>query len=280
MSNRLEYSFLLVSLVALLTVYVLYDSPKNIKEQHLPSTTTTDGNSPRSGSRQATPGERANLIPPSGPLNTQATFDRGQATSPGKANSTASSPPGAEIAVNEKAGGLNEMGLMYLNGKGVTRNLEAAFEFFNLAAQNGDFFAMANLARMYEKGWGTETSQGKALRWYAKAAELGNTLARDDWQRLRGLVSEPSETRHAETRITAKSTAGGARGSQSSSPENHKAISVTARDTVQPTAKVEASKTLISPETRWSIGAIPFASSDPAQVSDLKRLRTTVIEPQ
>ena len=91
---------------------------------------------------------------------------------------------------------------MYLNGNSVVRNLEAAFEFFSLAAQNGDLLAMANLARMYEMGWGTAANQGKALQWYAKAAELGNTLARDDWQRLRDAIPKPADAKLAKSSIT------------------------------------------------------------------------------
>jgi hypothetical protein len=254
MSNRVEYSLLLALVVALLSVYVLYDPSESIKQR--PSTTAADGNSPGDHPGQTSPPGQANSISPSGPPDTQ-------------------------VAVNEKARGLNEVGLMYLNGRGVVRNLEAAFEFFSLAAQNGDVFAMANLARMYEKGWGTEANQGEALELYAKAAQLGNTLARDDWQRLRGAVSETSDASLARSRITTHSTTGRTGGSKSSSSENHKAIAVTAPDTVQPAAKVvEANSGLISLETRWSTAAIPFASSDPAQVSELTRRRTKAIELQ
>src|SRR5262245_16811017 len=134
MSNRVEYSFLFLSMVVLLSVYILYDPSESIKEHDLPSTTAMDS-LPRARPEHATSPGQANSIYPSGSPDTQASANAGQATPLGQANSISlSGPPDTQAAVNEKAHGLNEIGLMYLNGKGVARNLEAAFEFFNLAA--------------------------------------------------------------------------------------------------------------------------------------------------
>src|SRR5262245_9924722 len=135
MSNRVEYSFLFLSMVVLGSVYILYDPSESIKEHHLPSTTAIDS-LPSAHPEQATPPGQATSFYPSGSPDTQASANARQATPLGQANSISPfDPPDAQAAVNERAHGLNEIGLMYLNGKGVARNLEAAFEFFNLAAQ-------------------------------------------------------------------------------------------------------------------------------------------------
>jgi len=108
---------------------------------------------------------------------------------------------------------LNELGVMYENGRGTEKNLAKAAELFQLAADAGDSFGERNLARyyvsgevlannlelafelmlrsakqgnkwsifdvalMYAKGQGTEKNQEEATAWFRTAAEIGNPAA-------------------------------------------------------------------------------------------------------
>jgi uncharacterized protein len=54
----------------------------------------------------------------------------------------------------------NNLGLMFLSGKIVPRNLSRAFSLFQQAAEQGDHWGLNNLAGMYEMGWGTQQDEG------------------------------------------------------------------------------------------------------------------------
>src|SRR5262249_45829926 len=58
--------------------------------------------------------------------------------------------------IPEWARGLNDLGVMYLNGRGVKPDLAAAFEFFSAAAAGGDPLALNNLGWIYQNGLGLE----------------------------------------------------------------------------------------------------------------------------
>ena len=47
---------------------------------------------------------------------------------------------------------LNQIGIMYFNGKGVERNYDAAAEYFQQAADLGDGYAFKFLAILHERG--------------------------------------------------------------------------------------------------------------------------------
>ena len=85
-----------------------------------------------------------------------------------------------------------ELGMVYFEGKGVSKNPDRAAGLFLMAAEqkharaqnvlsvlNPDIIAKAqfNLGRMYEKGWGVTKDYKKAMEWYAKAAEQGYARA-------------------------------------------------------------------------------------------------------
>ena len=67
---------------------------------------------------------------------------------------------------------------MHKNGEGVEVDLDKAFQLFKLAAAQGDSKAQANLAEMYEKGWGTPVDKEAALLFYQKSAEKDNPRAK------------------------------------------------------------------------------------------------------
>ena len=71
----------------------------------------------------------------------------------------------------------NEVGYLYLKGKGVKKNIPEAMKWFEKSAGNGDCEAQTNLAYAYYLGKGVKENLSKAGYWYFKAAEQGHFLA-------------------------------------------------------------------------------------------------------
>jgi TPR repeat protein len=69
------------------------------------------------------------------------------------------------------------LGEMYLNGRGVGQDEAKAFEWFKKAAVQGNADAQFNLGWMYSNGWGIDLDDDKAFEWYQKAAKKGNAEA-------------------------------------------------------------------------------------------------------
>ena len=72
---------------------------------------------------------------------------------------------------------MNNLGLCYGNGTGVTQSFEQAVEWLRKAADLGDAGAMYNLGLFYARGTGVAQSFEQAVEWYRKAADLGNADA-------------------------------------------------------------------------------------------------------
>ncbi len=66
---------------------------------------------------------------------------------------------------------------MFDQGKGVTKNLPAAAQWYQKAAEGGLALAQYNLASMYQLGEGVTQDYVKAGEWYQKAADQGYGLA-------------------------------------------------------------------------------------------------------
>ncbi len=64
-----------------------------------------------------------------------------------------------------------------LHGHGVTRDPEAAFRWFNIAARSGDAEALNMVGRCYELGWGVAPDLREAAAWFGKAAASGHAWA-------------------------------------------------------------------------------------------------------
>ena len=62
------------------------------------------------------------------------------------------------------------MGLLYDNGAGVSRDLAQAAAWYRRAAEAGDRTAQSYLAEMYARGHGVERNFSEAVEWYRKAA--------------------------------------------------------------------------------------------------------------
>lgn len=69
-----------------------------------------------------------------------------------------------------------ELGLKYLSGAGVKKDLNEATEWFQRAAENGYAAAQTNLGYAYATGEGRKQDFSMALTWYRKAAESGDAV--------------------------------------------------------------------------------------------------------
>ena len=69
------------------------------------------------------------------------------------------------------------LGLMYVNGEGVEKDVVQAVELFKKAAEQGHVDAQNNLGAMYFTGEGVERDEQKAVSWFEKAAAQGNADA-------------------------------------------------------------------------------------------------------
>jgi TPR repeat protein len=67
----------------------------------------------------------------------------------------------------------NNLGAMFVNGLGVTRDYPEALTWFRKAANKGFAAAQRNIGYMYENGQGVEQDYKQAIAWYRKAAEQG-----------------------------------------------------------------------------------------------------------
>jgi len=67
----------------------------------------------------------------------------------------------------------NNFGYMYQHGRGVAQNLERALLWYRRSADQGYARAQANLAAMYAKGSGVPRDDKRAALWYRRAADQG-----------------------------------------------------------------------------------------------------------
>jgi TPR repeat protein len=68
----------------------------------------------------------------------------------------------------------NNLGLLYLDGKGVAASLPEAVYHFRLSAAAGSALGQNNLGGLYRDGRGVPRDFAKAARWFAAAASQGN----------------------------------------------------------------------------------------------------------
>ena len=70
--------------------------------------------------------------------------------------------------------GQNNLGGLYRDGKGVPRDYARAAQWFTASASQGNSAGMYNLGLMYEMGQGMKPEPFHAYMWYALAAEQNN----------------------------------------------------------------------------------------------------------
>ena len=78
------------------------------------------------------------------------------------------------------------LGLLYANGKGVSKDDAQAQQWYEKAAAQGHADAQVNLGILYDYGRGVAQDYKKAVYWYRLSAKQGNELA----QRQLGLMFE------------------------------------------------------------------------------------------
>ncbi|MHB9146900.1 MAG: SEL1-like repeat protein [Candidatus Amoebophilus sp.] len=69
------------------------------------------------------------------------------------------------------------LGVMYENGRRITKDVAKAFEWYKKAAEKGDVRAQCSLGNMYYYGRGVTKDVVKAFEWFKKAAEKGHVTA-------------------------------------------------------------------------------------------------------
>ena len=69
------------------------------------------------------------------------------------------------------------LGLMYVNGNGVTQDYKEAVKWFRLAGGQGYISAHYSLGLMHERGQGVMQDYEEAVKWYRLAAEKGDASA-------------------------------------------------------------------------------------------------------
>ncbi|MBQ7695673.1 MAG: sel1 repeat family protein [Lentisphaeria bacterium] len=73
------------------------------------------------------------------------------------------------------------LGLCYLNGWGVAKDMTEAAKLFRKAADKGIDEAQFNLGACYANGWGVAKDMTEAAKWTRKAAEQGHSGAQYNW---------------------------------------------------------------------------------------------------
>lgn len=74
----------------------------------------------------------------------------------------------------------NNLGILYEDGSGITKDYKLAIKWYNKAADLGSFTAQNNLGVMHENGTGVTKNNNLAVQWYRKAAEQGFAIAQNN----------------------------------------------------------------------------------------------------
>ena len=67
----------------------------------------------------------------------------------------------------------NNLATLFLEGRGVQKSYEKAFELFTASAKQGFPYAFMGLGQMYEYGFHVKKSKDEAIKWYTKASTSG-----------------------------------------------------------------------------------------------------------
>jgi len=79
---------------------------------------------------------------------------------------------------------INNLGMLYFRGVGVTRDMPTAMQYFEKAAAAGNGSAANNLGYIYQYGVGVAPDARRAIRWYKSAIELGNRASVANLQQM------------------------------------------------------------------------------------------------
>ena len=79
----------------------------------------------------------------------------------------------AELSNNDSCPSCYLLGECYENGYGTEKNLEKAFEYYSIAAEDDEPYFLLKLFGCYKNGIGTPVDEKKALELYKKAEKIG-----------------------------------------------------------------------------------------------------------
>lgn len=79
------------------------------------------------------------------------------------------------LALSGNAEAQNNLGLLYLDGKGVPPDLGEAVRYFQLSAAAGSALGQNNLGGLYRDGRGVPRDYARAAKWFAASASQGNS---------------------------------------------------------------------------------------------------------
>lgn len=107
-----------------------------------------------------------------------------------------------ESAAQGNAPAENYLGLMYMNGVGVTTDYAQALSWYNKAAAQGNFSGECNLGIMYDRGLGVPKDKVTAYMWYILATQSGSPLAPKNAKLLAPQLT-PQQLNEAQRRASA-----------------------------------------------------------------------------
>lgn len=94
----------------------------------------------------------------------------------------------------------DDLGDLYLDGIGVTKDEATAVDWYRKGAERGDGNAMNSLAASYWKGQGVAKSPRDAIDWWKKAADTGNENGKKNLQMALGKFDESGQPREPTTK--------------------------------------------------------------------------------
>jgi uncharacterized protein len=71
----------------------------------------------------------------------------------------------------------NNLGILYLDGKGVKQDTSEALRYLSLSAASGSSLGQNNLGGLYREGKGVSRDYAKAAQWFTASAAQGNAAA-------------------------------------------------------------------------------------------------------
>jgi len=90
----------------------------------------------------------------------------------------------------------NNLGILYLDGKGVKQDTAEAVRYLSLSAASGSSLGQNNLGGLYREGKGVPRDYAKAAQWFTASAAQGNAAAMYNlglmYELGQGLKAEPS----------------------------------------------------------------------------------------
>jgi len=100
------------------------------------------------------------------------------------------------LAIKGNAVAQNNMGILYLDGKGVKQDTAEAVRYLSLSAASGSSLGQNNLGGLYREGTGVPRDFAKAAQWFTASAAQGNAAAMYNlglmYELGQGVKAEPS----------------------------------------------------------------------------------------